>query len=338
MSLVERYGKPDLFLTMTCNPRWSEIKNELKRHEEAQNRPDLLARVFRAKFEHLRKQVIKDELFGPIAAYTFVIEFQKRGLPHVHMLLILKRAYKLNTPEKFDALISGELPDRHEHPHLYTMVPKHMMHGPCGSLNDNNVCMQGDKCKDNYPRNYSEETVLATDGYPIYRRRPTNEQVRVRGHMLDNRWVVPYNPYLLAMFDCHINVEVCSTIKAVKYLYKYIYKGHDKITYRLVSTNSKEDIDEIEQFQSARWVSPPEAAWRIYKFPLHEIKPAVISLQLHLDGCQLVRFKDNTQIQSIANNDLCSRTTLTQFFWMNQHNEAAKEEKLLYRNFPEKFI
>lgn len=43
MALVERYGKPDLFLTMTCNPSWPEIKAELKSHEEAQNRPDLLA-------------------------------------------------------------------------------------------------------------------------------------------------------------------------------------------------------------------------------------------------------------------------------------------------------
>lgn len=265
MSLVQRYGKPDLFLTMTCNPKWAEIKNELKRHEEAQNRPDLLARVFRSKFEHLKKKVIKEELFGPVAAYTYVIEFQKRGLPHVHMLLILKKAHKLNTVENFDAFISAELPDKHEHPHLYAMVLKHMMHGPCGTLNENNVCMQNDTCKDRYPRKYCQETLVAADGYPIYRRRPNNEQ-------------------------------------------------------------------------AARWISPPEGAWRIYKFPLHEIKPAVIGLQLHLDGCQLVRFKENTQIQSIAKNDLASRTTLTEFFWMNKHNTAANESKLLYKNFPEKFV
>lgn len=54
-----------------------------------------------------------------------------------------------------------------------------------------------------------------------------NEEIMVRGHMLNNTRVVPYNPYLLAMFDCHVNVEVCSAIKAIKYLYKYMYKGHD---------------------------------------------------------------------------------------------------------------
>jgi hypothetical protein len=46
--------------------------------------------------------------------------------------------------------------------------------------------------------------------------------------MLDNRWVVPYNPYLIRTFNFHINVEECSSIKSVKYLFKYIYKGHDR--------------------------------------------------------------------------------------------------------------
>lgn len=338
MALVEKYGKPDIFLTMTCNPKWTEITQELKSFEEAQNRPDLVARVFRSKFEHLRREVIKKELFGPVAAYTFVIEFQKRGLPHVHMLLILKKAYKINTVEKFDAFISAEIPDKKKQPHLYAMVLKHMMHGPCGTLNLNNVCMENKKCKDHFPRGLVEETMIAANGYPVYKRTMHTEPVEVRGHLLDNAWVVPYNPYLLAMFDCHINVEVCSTIKAVKYLYKYIYKGHDKVSYRLISTTPDDVIDEIEQFQSARWVSPPEAIWRIYRFSIHEMNPAVISLQLHLEGCQMISFKKQTDLRTITDNDVYSRTMLTQFFWMNNCNTLAKEKKLLYRNFPEQFV
>lgn len=63
--------------------------------KEAQNRPDLLTRILRSKIEQLRKEVMKEELFGPVAAYTYVIEFQKRGLPHMHMLIILKKGIQI---------------------------------------------------------------------------------------------------------------------------------------------------------------------------------------------------------------------------------------------------
>ncbi|KAG5533516.1 hypothetical protein RHGRI_027634 [Rhododendron griersonianum] len=338
MTLVERYGKPDLFLTMTCNPNWQEIKDQMKPHEEAQNRPDLVSRVFKSKLEHLQKEIVRNQLFGPVIAYTFVVEFQKRGLPHVHMLMILKKPFKLDTIEKIDALISAEIPDKKKYPHLYAMVIKHMMHGPCGELDITKACMQDGKCKNHYPRNHCAETSIDADGYPMYRRRLTGEQVQIRGQMLDNRWVVPYNPYLLAMFDCHINVEVCSTIKAVKYLYKYIYKGHDKIIYRLVTSKFPGDIDEIQQYQAARWISPPEATWRIFRFALHEIRPAVISLQLHLEGCQLIPLKKDTNLHNIVDNEFMSRTMLTQFFWMNAHNDKAKSLKLFYRDFPQYFV
>ncbi|XP_010669706.1 uncharacterized protein LOC104886876 [Beta vulgaris subsp. vulgaris] len=46
MSLVQRYGKPDLFIIMTCNVNWPEIKKELAVGEEAQNRPNWLQGFF----------------------------------------------------------------------------------------------------------------------------------------------------------------------------------------------------------------------------------------------------------------------------------------------------
>ena len=61
-------------------------------------------------------------------------------------------------------------------------------------------------------------------------RRNDGNFIVVRGANLDNRWVVPYNPYLLKKYNAHINVEACTSPKSVKYLYKYIYKGHDMVT------------------------------------------------------------------------------------------------------------
>ena len=51
MALVQHHGKPYLFLTMTCNLAWPETKEHLLPNEESQNRPDLIARVFRAKLQ-----------------------------------------------------------------------------------------------------------------------------------------------------------------------------------------------------------------------------------------------------------------------------------------------
>lgn len=81
----------------------------------------------------------------------------------------------------------------------------------------------------------------------------------MRRAYLDNCWVVPYNAYLLAKFDCHINVEICLTIKAVKYLYKYIYKCHDQISFKLAGPDESSTIKEIDNFQSARWISALES-------------------------------------------------------------------------------
>ena len=98
-ALVRRYGKPDIFLIMTCNPNWNEIRNELYPGQSAQDRPDLVTRVFRAKLEAMKKKLLKNDILGKVQAYVYVVEFQKRGLPHAHFLLIMKRKWKLTCPE-----------------------------------------------------------------------------------------------------------------------------------------------------------------------------------------------------------------------------------------------
>nr|XP_043620138.1 uncharacterized protein LOC122591985 [Erigeron canadensis] len=266
MTLVQKFGKPDIFLTMTCNPNWPEIKDLLIPQEESQNRADLVVRAFHARLELLKENLFKKHIFGEVAAYTYVIEFQKRCLPHAHFLIILKPHCKMYRPEEYDEIVSAEIPNEKDNHHLYKMVVKHMLHGPCGILNVDNVCMKKNgTCKNSYPRPYSNETTQTSDAYPIYQRRKNGVTVKVRKATLDNRWVIPYNPYLLAKFDCHINVDICSTIKAVKYIYKYICKGCDRISFVVSSNNDSTLIDEIDQYQSGRWVSAPEATWRFYR-------------------------------------------------------------------------
>nr|XP_016470854.1 PREDICTED: uncharacterized protein LOC107793057 [Nicotiana tabacum] len=159
MALVQRFGKPDLFITMTCNADWAEIQENLHEGQLPQDRPDLVTRVFRAKLQDLKDQIFHKQIFGPIAAHAFVVEFQKRGLPHIHLLLILKEGPKIISPYQYDKFITAELPDKDEYPLLHELVVKNMMHGPCGNYRPSNPCMKDDQCKNHYPRPFSNKSI-----------------------------------------------------------------------------------------------------------------------------------------------------------------------------------
>ncbi|XP_057247276.1 uncharacterized protein LOC130589758 [Beta vulgaris subsp. vulgaris] len=130
MAMIQKFGKPDIFPTMTCNPSWSKIQSELLPKQVPNDRLDLLTRVFHAKFEELKKDVLERGILGKVVAYVYVVEFQKRGLPHVHMLLILEQTDKLTTPDDYDIIVRAEIPDEQREPELYKKVLKHMIHGP----------------------------------------------------------------------------------------------------------------------------------------------------------------------------------------------------------------
>ncbi|XP_021742866.1 uncharacterized protein LOC110708946 [Chenopodium quinoa] len=313
-----------------------EIKAGLAPGEKAQDRPDLVARVFRAKLIALKKKITEENVFGEVATFIYVVEFQKRGLPHVHMLIILKQGYKIKEPALYDKFTCAEIPSS-DNPHLRKIVLRHMMHGPCGKDDPSRSCMNKKgfegKCKYGYPKAYNDTTTNNDSGYPAYRRRFTGESIRIRGRRLDNQWVIPYNPYLSALFDCHLNVEICFIIQAVKYLYKYVYKGHDRCSFSVTETSVRQPVNEIKQFQSGRWVSPCEAAWRIFSFDLYEMHPPVLLLQVHLPNHHSVRFNAIDQLEDVVADSRRARTSLTEFFKMN----AAFQDKpkYLYSEFSE---
>ena len=79
------------------------------------------------------------------------------------------------------------------------------------------------------------------------------------GVKLHNDMVVPYNPSLLLKHDCHFNVEIVSTIHSVKYLFKYVYEGHDKAMMRMMrrpyhqyAAAPEKNPDEVERYLECR--------------------------------------------------------------------------------------
>jgi hypothetical protein len=220
MAIVRKQGKPDLFITMTCNPQWREIQENLEPGQKATDRPDLVARVFHLKLKAFRADLLKDGFLGSAVADLYVIEYQKRGLPHAHMLIILKEEHKLLSTHDIDEMICAELPDPVTEKALYDIVTTSMMHGPCGTLDGNAPCCidkDGVKtgiCSKRYPKDYCEHTKACEDGYPIYRRRQNGRIFLTKsGFQLDNRWVVPYNRVLTMKYNAHINVEHCASVR-----------------------------------------------------------------------------------------------------------------------------
>jgi hypothetical protein len=124
---------------------------------------------------------------------------------------------------------------------------------------------------------------------------------------LDNRWVVPHNIGLVTKYNAHINVEICSSILAIKYLYKYLYKGHDRATVSLSQMNNMqpsaetEPIDEIKMYLDARYVSASESIWRIFHYQLHNHTPNIQRLAVHLPNQQSITFQNGDNLQNVVN-------------------------------------
>ena len=170
MAMARFFRSVDLFITMTTNPEWDEIKREFLPGQTAYDCQDLVARVFKLKKDELLNDIYKWKIFGHVSAYLYVIEFQKRGLPHVHILVILEKDARLHTPADVDSCISAQWPDAEKEPQLFETVKSCMLHGPCGNINPSAPCMKDGHCSKGYPKSYQEETSTAHDGYPLYAR------------------------------------------------------------------------------------------------------------------------------------------------------------------------
>ncbi|CAF1468876.1 unnamed protein product [Rotaria magnacalcarata] len=335
MTYVKNYGRPDLFVTFTRNATWEEIQEELLDGQNPSDRHDLLARVFRQKVIKSMNIITKSHVFGPARCWMYSIEWQKRGLPHAHILIWLKDKIK---PDEIDSVISAELPDRQQDPRLFQIIVKNMIHEPCGSINPGSSCMKDGKGTKRYPRQLLRDTKTGEDGYPPYRRRSSEDggfkaKIKVKSGNsiqeieIDNKWVVPYCPLLSRIFQAHINDEYCNSVKSIKYICKYINKGSDQAMFGFGKDGTS--IDEVEQYQLGRYISSNEAVWRILRFSIHERRPTVVHLAVHLENGQRVYFTEDNLHERINEPP---KKTLTAFFLLCQKDEFART--LLYCDVP----
>ncbi|CAN1142588.1 ATP-dependent DNA helicase PIF1 [Linum perenne] len=288
ISICQFHGNPDLFITFTCNAQWPELVNAFKDivGSRSEDKPMLVARVFKMRLSLLREDLKKKQYFG-----------------------------------RYVAVISAELPDPELDPVGYVAVTKFMIHGPCGHDHPSSPCMKEGHCSKIFPKSYATETTFDDNGYVTYRRRQTGITAVKAGTILDNRYVVPYHRELLIKCQAHMNVEVCHKGQLIKYLFKYILKGPDRSNVQ----NPQEPRDEIANYLDCRSISSYEAVWRLFQYKIHERTPSVFRLAVHLPGQQMITWHEGQPVNGILNRPDIGKTMLTEWFTLNRTCPSARK-------------
>ncbi|XP_035835800.1 uncharacterized protein LOC110888241 [Helianthus annuus] len=332
MSLCKWFGYPDFFITITCNPKWPEVQRFLKDTTiRPEDRPDILCQIFKIKLDSITKE---------LKEVVYTVEFQKRGLPHAHICVFMHPDSKILSVDQLDPIISAEILDIAEDPELYKLVADYMIHGPCGPLNMNCPCMIDRKSSKKFPKKFVNETCLDKKGFPVYRRRDSGLSVVKSRVNVENRYVVPYSKVLLKRYQAHINVEWCNQVGSIKYLFKYINKGPDRTTFRVVESGNQDEqepvVDEIEKYYDCRYISACESIWRIFSYDIHYRYPAVIRLPFHLPGQQNVVYGADDDIDEVLNKPSVASTMFLS--WMKCNEKLPEAHNLTYVEFPSKFV
>ncbi|KAK9724458.1 hypothetical protein RND81_05G073600 [Saponaria officinalis] len=236
-------------------------------------------------------------------------------------VLFITFTYKFPVATDVDNIISVDIPDPAENHVLHASVCEFMIHGPCGTAKPTSPCMIGKNCSKYFPKKFTDRTteengvIVHKDGVPV-----------------DNAFVAPYNPQLLLKYQAHINVEWCNQSRSIKYLFKYINKGSDRVTmqssYMRRNDQNPQQLDEIKRYYDCQYLSACEDVWRIFAFDIHYRNPPVQRLQFHLPDEQGVVFDDNTFIDEVLEKPSVGVS------YEDDDMQVAKQ--LLYCQFPTK--
>jgi len=114
------------------------------------------------------------------------------------------------------------------------------------------------------------------------------------------------------MYKAHINVEWCNQSSYIKYLFKHVNKGHDRVTtsfYNGGSGNGNSNcFDEIKIYYDCRYLFACEAALRIFSCDIHYREPSVKRLNYHLEDEEPVLFEDHERIEDVFNKPFIHKT------------------------------
>ncbi|CAI9715476.1 Hypothetical predicted protein [Octopus vulgaris] len=150
---------------------------------------------------------------------------------------------KPKTADAIELVVYGDIPDKVTNPILHKIITSCNIHDPCGQAIMMSSCMEGlgqqCHCPKGYPKAFRQATFVAENLFPEYRSdrqyggHTHTIQIRGQEFTVDNRWIVPYSPFLSLRYQFDTTCKVVHSVKAIKYLYIYITKGPDKIIFTI---------------------------------------------------------------------------------------------------------
>ncbi|GJZ67911.1 hypothetical protein Tco_0631151 [Tanacetum coccineum] len=210
----------------------------------------------------------------------------------------------------------AELPSLTDDPDVYKAVTDYMLHGPCGKDARNASCTSDGKCSKHFPKPFLAEKFLDKEGYPHYRRR-------------DNKVTFKKGKF---------------TLKAIKYLFKYLNKGPDRATIVIkenvkngttLATENVLEVDEIKNYLNCRFLAPCEAVWRLFSFDIHYSYPTVMQLTLHLPNENEIILRDSEILPTLLERE-GNITMFTDWFELNKRDPTSRT--LTYAEIPKHYV
>ncbi|KAE8233648.1 hypothetical protein CF326_g1310 [Tilletia indica] len=283
LALAKRYGKPHGMLTLTTNPEWDELKEMLGQGQTATNVPIITVRVFRARMAKVL--ALFKRHFGPLLYLLKVIEFQRRGLPHAHIVFALERECPI---ELLDKVVSAEVPPETQ-PRLRELVLRFMRHSDDhiirrdGTPNTASRCNKDGRCVWGFPHAITAETTVD----------PVTERVIYRRRTAEDQMIAQYPPLILLAWEGHAHIDFSVSLESFVYIFKYIHKGPDYVDFRFAEP--AQDFQEAasragDDYIRARYLSATEATWRIMALDLTSKTPSVARLGVHEPGANVAQY------------------------------------------------
>lgn len=204
--------------------------------------------------------------------------------------------------------------------------------------------MKDGKCNKKYPKPFQQCTSFDKEGYVHYRRRASARHTMQSGVIIDNRYVVPYNRRLCSRFCAHINVEYRGWNMMIKYLFKYVSKGVERVRFAVQKNEVDREanpsagiqpLNEVHNFVDGRYIFLHEAAWRILNFYIHQRHPPVLLLPVHLHNMQHIVFKENSKLEDVLCQAGFARTPL--LGWFDNNARDPKGHELTYLDYPKDY-